>query len=504
MKNKKLLSLSKREAKRFFLKAENYCSIDLPIYFDFNNVLKQANDKLKTSDLKSLIKSEIKIENMENLNYKMYSNKDGNFAWRPLEIIHPFLYVNLVNKITEKKNWDTIKKRFKEFKKDKHIICCSDIGINERNKKQNATNINFWWKEFEQQSIALFLDYSLMANTDISGCYESIYTHSIAWALHEKSVAKQKRRDYSLIGNVIDAEIRNMRYGQTNGIPQGSCLMDFIAEMVLGYADKLLSESLKAKNVSEYKILRYRDDYRVFANSDETLNLVLKELSSILLDLNMKLNSNKTFVTNDIIQFSVKPDKLYWINIKNSFEEEKNLQKKLYILKSFSDKYSNSGQLKVSLTDLSKIDFQNYKYEIKNNLKTICAILCSIWLKNPNAYAQLATIFSKIFDKVENKSHLKKIMAQLLKKFKVSPNNTYFEIWIQRALIKFIDISRERKFQSKLAQMVYSPFVKIWNSSWLKEDIFTENIIDQTVLQNIGKVISLEEYCLFNNYDGEF
>lgn len=501
--SKALLSLNGNSAKKFFMKAENYCSIDLPPYYNFNNVLTQADTKLKTADLSSFIKPGMKIKELEDVNYKIYSNKDGNFAWRPLEIIHPFLYVNLVNKITENTNWTTIKTRFKEFKKDKHIICCSDIRINEKNKKQNATNVNYWWREFEQQSISLFLEYSLMAITDISGCYESIYTHSIAWALHGKTVAKQNRSNYSLIGNAIDVEIQKMRYGQTNGIPQGSTLMDFIAEIILGYADKLLSENLKDKNISDYKILRYRDDYRIFANSEETLNLILKELSSVLLNLNMKLNSNKTLMTNDIITSSVKPDKLCWLNIKNSFEQENNLQKKLYLLKSFSDKYTNSGQLKVALTELSKTDFKNYKYEIKNNLNTICAILCSIWLKNPTAYAQLATIFSKLFDLVENTSKLKKIMTQLLKKFKVSPNNTYFEIWIQRALIKFIDISKERKFESKLARMVYSP-ITLWNSSWIKDGEFIETIIDQSALQSLGKIISFEEYCLFNDYDGGF
>ena len=92
---------------------------------------------------------------------------------------------------------------------------------------------------------------------------------------------------------------------------------------------------------------------------------------------------------------------------------------------------------------------------------------------------------------------------KLLTKFKTSPNNTYFEIWLQRAVIKFIDISKESKFKSKLAQMVYSP-IKIWDSTWLKPNTFTENIIDKTALQNVGKIISIEEYCLFNDYDGEF
>ena len=324
MKGKSLLSLNEKAAKQFFIKPENYCNIDLPPYYNFTNVLSQAEVKLNQSNLASYILPNIKLKEMDSLNYKIFTNKDGNFAWRPLEIIHPFLYINLVNKITESQAWNEIKTRFKAFKKDKHIKCCSDIRINNKNKKQKATNIISWWKEFEQESISMSLEYTFMANTDITGCYESIYTHSIAWALHGKSVAKQHKGDLSYIGNVIDKEIQTMRYGQTNGIPQGSVLMDFIAEIVLGYADKKLSEKLKSLKICDYKILRYRDDYRIFSNSEATLNTILKELSSILTELNMKLNSNKTYITNDIVLKSIKPDKLCWLNLKNNFDQESN------------------------------------------------------------------------------------------------------------------------------------------------------------------------------------
>jgi hypothetical protein len=42
-------------------------------------------------------------------------------------------------------------------------------------------------------------------------------------------------------------------------------LMDFIAEMVLGYIDERLSQCLDKK--MDYRIIRYRDDYRIFTNS---------------------------------------------------------------------------------------------------------------------------------------------------------------------------------------------------------------------------------------------
>lgn len=81
-----------------------------------------------------------------------------------------------------------------------------------------------WWENIEQHSIELSLDYEYLIETDITNCYGALYTHSIAWALHTKDVAKQQRRE-NLIGNIIDKYIRAMRYGQTNGIPQGSVLM---------------------------------------------------------------------------------------------------------------------------------------------------------------------------------------------------------------------------------------------------------------------------------------
>ena len=93
------------------------------------------------------------------------------------------------------------------------------------------------------------------------------------------------RQSPKLCGCIIDDLIQTMSYRQTNGIPQGSVLMDFIAEMVLGYADMLLSYRLKGveidanenevKNGIEivsdegYHILRYRDDYRIFARTQE-------------------------------------------------------------------------------------------------------------------------------------------------------------------------------------------------------------------------------------------
>ena len=57
--------------------------------------------------------------------------------------------------------------------------------------------------------------------------------------------------------------------------------MDFIAEIVLGYIDRILGVTLQRQGIVDYKILRYRDDYRIFVNNSNDGEMVLKLLSEI-------------------------------------------------------------------------------------------------------------------------------------------------------------------------------------------------------------------------------
>lgn len=131
-------------------------------------------------------------------------------------------------------------------------------------KSDTEEQILSWWENLEQAQIKLALDFNYCIHTDITDCYPSIYTHTIAWALHNKEWAKNNRDDG--LGNMIDGKIQSLQGQQTNGIPQGSVLMDLIAEIVLGYADIRLLDLADQESLSEFKILRYRDDYRIFAN----------------------------------------------------------------------------------------------------------------------------------------------------------------------------------------------------------------------------------------------
>ncbi len=495
---KKITTMTNDEAMKFLLKAKSYINLDLPIYFDFQPLLDNIYLKIKGKKITDFYKNKRKFppKDFEKVNYEIIGNKDGKYAWRPFSLIHPVLYVALVQKICEQNNWKILMKRFKDFRKNPKIICCSIPGESKSKKYDKKATILNWWNMFEQKSIAFSLEYNYMGVTDISNCYPSIYTHSISWAVHTKEEAKKKenRKRDDWIGNNIDTMIQEMSFGQTNGIPQGSILMDFIAEIVLGYADELLSKELEKLKINDYKILRYRDDYRIFTNNNYDLDIILKKLSEILSSLNLKLNSQKTYITDDVITYSIKKDKMK--RIENVIEKDLNLQKQLLIIRKYGIDYPNCGSLTVLLTSF-------YHEQIKNltrkphNMEQIISIIVDIMLKNPRTYSISIAILSKIFEFVSSNTKFI-IIEKIIKKFNVIPNTDYLDIWLQRLTI--LD-KKDKEYSTLLCQKIYSSN-NIWESSWLNYTLDESLIIDNEKIESLTKTVTEEEVdAFFTKYD---
>lgn len=131
-----------------------------------------------------------------------------------------------------------------------------------------------------------------LLSTDLSQFYPSIYTHSIPWALHTKSVAKARQNDYTLLGNVLDLAIRNGQEKQTIGIPIGPDTSLAIAEVILSSVDAQLGGTIKKRG------FRYIDDiacgFRTIAEAEETLG----QLQHLIGDLQLQLNPRKTRITD--------------------------------------------------------------------------------------------------------------------------------------------------------------------------------------------------------------
>jgi RNA-directed DNA polymerase len=506
---KRILELNHTEARQYLLKVESYFNFDLPQYFVFQKLIADVSTAIIGRPIEDFYlyppdytkaKPQAKHpfpSDFDNINYKLLNNKDGKFAWRPFQLIHPALYVSLVHNITEEANWNLIVARFRQFSSNPKIKCYSIPLQSDGTQSDKATTVSQWWQTIEQQSIELALEYEYVLHTDISDCYGSIYTHSIPWAIHTKPVAKTNRNSYGNIGNVIDKHLRDMAFGQTNGIPQGSVLMDFIAEMVLGFADIELSIKIQQTNIQDYHIIRYRDDYRIFSNNPQDAELITKILTEILIELGMRLNVQKTLVSNNVILDSIKPDKIYWIAEKN---RSRSVQEHLLLIHNLSDKFPNSGSL---IKALGK--FYNRIKDLTElyNVQVLISILVDIMFKNPKTYPIASAILSKLLSLLNDPAKRDRILQSIMTKFAKIPNTGHIKIWLQRLTIK---IDRQRYYEENLCKKVNDPTIQLWNLDWLnntlKTLIATTPIIDEQVIQDINVVINQEEVQLFKpKYD---
>lgn len=508
---KNLLSLKFDEAKEFLLKNESYINLELPTYINFERLLKKLSSELKMGSYKSVKNKN--PDSLEAINYKLLHNKDGKYEWRPLELIHPVLYVSLVHEITKYSNWKKIKKRFGIIRGRSVVQCMSLPIVSETKKSDKAEQILNWWQEIEQNSLILSLEYEYIYHTDIANCYGSIYTHSIPWAIHTKKLAKSNlgrgRKGKNLIGNIIDEHIRAMSYGQTNGIPQGSVLMDFIAEMVLNYADLMLSKKIsKMYKNNEFKIIRYRDDYRIFVNNPTIAENIIKKLSEVLIELGLKLHAKKTLNYNNVIQGSIKTDKIEWLMCNRSTTT---VQKKLLILHKFSDEYKNSGTLTKELQNIYKElnkktinTAELEKFLIIENIYVLISIVTDIAYHNPRTYSISSAILSRLFCLIKDNNEALLAIDKVFNKIRKIPNTGHMQIWLQRAVIKIKSINTS-SFEENICKLVNGEKVSLWNNEWLPKKKYVDGIfkkipiINDDEIEKLEYVIKDKEVLLFIN-----
>ncbi|EOB1205308.1 RNA-directed DNA polymerase [Photobacterium damselae] len=111
---------------------------------------------------------------------------------------------------------------------------------------------------------------------DIANFYSTVYTHSIPWVLHTKSIAKQQRNFKNNLGNKIDTLVRNAQDQQTKGIPIGTDTSYVIAELIMSEVDRLLVERIG----SNYH--RYIDDFEFGCKTLHEAEHILSVLQEVL------------------------------------------------------------------------------------------------------------------------------------------------------------------------------------------------------------------------------
>jgi len=134
-----------------------------------------------------------------------------------------------------------------------------------------------------------------MHQLDVSMCFDSIYTHSISWAVKSKVFAKKNLRTVGFDCD-FDGLMSRINYGETNGIVIGPEVSRIFAEIILQEVDVLLVRALKGKNLAlgkDYDFRRFVDDYFIFASDYSDCEKIERELSLTLVGFKMHLKPTK-------------------------------------------------------------------------------------------------------------------------------------------------------------------------------------------------------------------
>ncbi len=140
--------------------------------------------------------------------------------------------------------------------------------------------------------------YNKLMKLDISKCFDSIYTHSITWAVLGKEAIKENLNESKAsFAGQFDALMQRMHYGETNGIIIGPEFSRIFAEVILQKVDADLKtklfEQFGLSHKVHYEIFRYVDDYFVFCNNDIDSQTIVEELQHLLKEYKLYLNSSK-------------------------------------------------------------------------------------------------------------------------------------------------------------------------------------------------------------------
>jgi hypothetical protein len=350
--------------------------------------------------------------------------------------------------------------------------------------------------------VAEAYNYKYILKTDIKNFYPSIYTHSIAWAVHTKKTIRTKgnRSNYSrFLGLKLDKLIQYANDGCTNGIAIGPAISDLISEIVLSSVDTEASKIIDAKNI-DFIGVRFKDDYRFLCQSKEDANFIIKTLQKQMALFNLTLNEGKSKVeelpeglfrewTADYQPFSLRYlKKISYKRFENSLRGTLKVDKK----------FDGTGVVDRFLSELTSNDNElKFNFEDKDLLKAI-SLLLLLKEKRNKSFPQILGIIEKIIQKNKGKKRvtakISSVIENLLdEKLKNIEDNQYDLIWLIY-FVKSLDL-----FPITFPNKIKSPLIKSLKSNSIEffKPMPTEIKIFETIKKPGKNKELLEHLALF-------
>jgi len=142
--------------------------------------------------------------------------------------------------------------------------------------------------------------YNFLYKFDISKCFDSIYTHSISWAVLGLDTVKENvLASNKSFSGIFDKFIQYCNYGETNGILIGPEFSRIFAEIILQRIDKTVEKKISELEQSyinkvDYEIYRYVDDYFLFCDDHTLKDEILKIFKNELKQYKLSINNSKS------------------------------------------------------------------------------------------------------------------------------------------------------------------------------------------------------------------
>jgi len=159
------------------------------------------------------------------------------------------------------------------------------------------TNIHKFYEDYRYQQAEK--KYAHLLKFDIQSCFDSIYTHSIAWATNGgKEVYKRnfKGEDHTF-GCEFDTQMQRMNYNETNGIVIGPEFSRIFAEIILQQIDCNVKRRMQAEHYKlnvDYVCYRYVDDYFFFFNDEKVKEKALQFFDEEMKEYKLSISDTKT------------------------------------------------------------------------------------------------------------------------------------------------------------------------------------------------------------------
>jgi len=384
---------------------------------------------------------------------------------RTFGIIEPKIYHDIVWYLMNE--WDLITEHL--FNSKNKIYSYSfPIPVSKKNEGnlgnlRSGRMIYEFLEMAENDLVAEAFNYKYILQTDIKNFYPSIYTHSIAWAIHTKKRIRTSgnRNAYDkFLGLKLDKLIQYANDGCTNGIPIGPAISDLIAEIILTAVDTESSKEIDKLGIN-FLAVRFKDDYRVLCQSKEDANKIIKILQNKLKDFNLSLHDDKTSVNTlpeGLFRAWTADYQQYSLRYKNKITYNK-FEKSLRGTLKVDKLHKGTGVIDRFLSELSSKSF-NLKFDFnEKNLMKAISLLLLLKERRYKSFPQILAIIEKILHKyASNKPVIAKIENAIASLFKEKMNNIegnqYDLIWLIY-FIKSNDI-----FPITFPKKVKSPLLK--------------------------------------------